>query len=109
MVFNDKETMVREITSRLVKAYSPREIYLFGSYAWGTPGKGSDIDFFVIVDKSDLDSAERIRLGLRELLDLKIAIDILVFTREEIDAKKNHPSTLAYKVLKRGVKLYEAA
>lgn len=105
----DKELILKEITSRLIKIYKPLTIYLFGSYAWGIPHKNSDIDFFIVVEKSDLDSAERIRIGLRELLDLKVAVDILVFTEKEMNEKKNHPSTLAYKVIKRGVKVYEAA
>ena len=60
-------------------------------------------------EKTDLDRAERIRVGLRALLDINTSVDILVYTREEVDEKKNHPSTLTYKVLTRGVKLYEAA
>ena len=96
--------------STLLKEYMQFEkVYLFGSYAWGTPGKNSDIDLFIVVEKSDLDRAERIRIGLRALIDLNIPVDILVYTKEEVEEKKNHPSTLTYKVLTRGVKLYEAA
>jgi predicted nucleotidyltransferase len=105
----DNDLKLKEITSRLIKIYKPEEIYLFGSYAWGTPGKNSDIDLFIIVEKSDLDRAERIRVGLRALLDLNIPVDILVYTKDEVEEKKNHPSTLTHKILTRGVKLYEAA
>ena len=109
MIYSEKGSIVDEITRRLVEIYKPVEIYLFGSRAWGKPDSNSDYDFFIIVEQSDLDSAERIRIGLRVLLDLTVAVDILVFTREEINEKKHHPSTLAHKVLLRGVKLYEAA
>nr|HPJ44359.1 nucleotidyltransferase domain-containing protein [Spirochaetota bacterium] len=68
-----------------------------------------DIDLFIVVKKTDLDRAERIRVGLRALLDMNLSVDILVYTKEEVEEKKNHPSTLTYKVLNRGVKLYEAA
>lgn len=105
----DNDLKLKEIISRLIKIYKPEEIYLFGSYAWGTPGKNSDIDLFIIVEKSDLDRAERIRVGLRALLDLNIPVDILVYTKDEVEEKKNHPSTLTHKILTRGVKLYEAA
>ncbi len=105
----DNDLKLKEITSRLIKIYNPEEIYLFGSYAWGTPGAHSDIDLFIVVENSDLDRAERIRVGLRALLDMNISVDILVYTKEEVEEKKNHPSTLTYKILTRGVKLYEAA
>ena len=103
------DSIIKEITKRLVKLYHPESIYLFGSYAWGTPQENSDYDIFIIVKKSELGSADRIRIGQRELLDLNVAVDILVYTEEEIRTKKEHPSTLVHKVINRGVKLYEAA
>jgi predicted nucleotidyltransferase len=103
------KTLIDEVTRQLVKAYDPLAIYLFGSYAWGSPDKSSDIDFFVIVDKSEYDAAERIRIGLRELKDIHADIDILVYTSAEVATRNTHPSTLTYKVLNKGVKLYEAA
>ncbi len=104
----DSESIIKEITARLVKIYHPETIYLFGSYAWGTPELNSDYDIFIVVKNSKLGSADRIRIGQRELLDLNVAVDILVYTEEEIKTKKDHPSTLAHKVINRGVKLYEA-
>ena len=101
--------LVEKILSRLIKAYNPVSVYLFGSYAWGIPDKSSDMDFFVVVDKSSLTSADRIRLGMRELTDIDIAVDIIVFTKDEIAEKKDHLSTLTNKVISKGIKLYEAA
>ncbi|MDP2587504.1 MAG: nucleotidyltransferase domain-containing protein, partial [bacterium] len=33
---------------RKLKSYKPERVILFGSYAWGTPGKGSDLDLFIV-------------------------------------------------------------
>lgn len=63
----------------------------------------------IIIDKSDLTMADRIRMGLKGLMNKNVPVDILVYTKEEVERKKNHPSTLANKVLTKGVKLYEAA
>lgn len=103
------KTLIDEVTRHLIKAYNPLSIYLFGSYVWGIPDKSSDIDFFVIVDKSEHDAAERIRIGLMELKDIHADVDILVYTSAEVATRNNHPSTLIYKVLNKGIKLYEAA
>ena len=43
---------IQEVTNRLVEAYQPIAIYLFGSYAWGEPNEDSDIDLMVVVDNN---------------------------------------------------------
>ncbi len=109
MALNIDKSLMSEITEHLLAAYNPLAIYVYGSQVWGTPDKSSDIDFFVIVAESELDHAERIRIGLRELKGIHANVDILVFTVSEISKKKDHPSSLVYKVLNKGVKIYEAA
>lgn len=109
MAYNFDKSLMSEITKHLLVAYKPLAIYLYGSQVWGTPDKSSDIDFFIIVDKSELDHAERIRIGLRELKGVHANVDILVFTLREVSEKKDHPSSLVYKVLNKGIKIYEAA
>ncbi len=105
---NVDQNLIDEIVKRFLSCYKPIAIYLFGSQAWGTPDKSSDIDFFIIVDKSSDSQAERIRKGLRELKGIHADVDILVFTMSEIEEKKDQPSSLIYKVLNKGIKLYEA-
>jgi len=104
----DKE-LLEEIKNCLIEIYQPQLIYIFGSYAWGNPDIKSDLDLFIVIDKSELSMADRIRKGLRALKDIKTPLDLLVFTKEEFDSKKEHPSTLTNKVIKKGVKIYEAA
>jgi predicted nucleotidyltransferase len=35
--------VIEEVKNRLIKAYNPLEIYIFGSYAWGHPDDESDL------------------------------------------------------------------
>lgn len=100
---------IDEIVARLSQAYNPLAIYLFGSQAWGEPDDSSDIDLLIVVEDSELDAAERIRVGLKALKGIKIDIELLVFTRAELEEKSEHPASLACQVLRKGVKLYEAA
>ncbi len=39
--------IVRDLTP-----YQPEKVILFGSYAWGKPGKDSDIDLFIVKNTS---------------------------------------------------------
>ena len=40
--------IIEEVKKRLIAVYKPEAIYLFGSYAWGAPTEGSDLDLLVI-------------------------------------------------------------
>ena len=100
---------IQEVSSRLVKVYNPDQVCLFGSYAWGEPTLSSDLNVCIIVNDADENQAERIRIGLKALQRIRIPVDILVYTWNEIEKNRNHPSSLIYKIFINGGKLYEAA
>lgn len=104
-----QKQIMDEILSRFIDIYNPIEIYLYGSYAWGSPTEDSDVDFCVILKNSDKSQADRIRDGLRALKGITIPVDLLVLTEHEIEERKDHPSTLIFKIYHKGKKLYEAA
>jgi len=104
-----KPQIMEDILSRFIDLYHPKEIFLYGSYAWGSPTVDSDLDFCVILNRSDQTQADRIRDGLRALKGISVPIDILVLTESEIVERKDHPSTLIFKIYHQGKKLYEAA
>ena len=105
----EMKTIIEQIKNRLVEIYQPKSIYLFGSHAWGSPEKDSDIDLFVVVEKSSLSVTERMRIAYSRLWDISIPMDIIVYTEQELNEKKEHPSSLSRKILSKGVVLYEAA
>ena len=43
---------LEEIVRRLVEGLQPEQIILFGSYAYGQPTEGSDLDIMIIVSES---------------------------------------------------------
>lgn len=101
--------IIDEMTNRLVKAYNPEAIYLFGSYAWGNPSEESDVDLLVVVATSNQKRWERPRAGSAVLWQLGHPKDLVVYTRAEFDRAAEHPSTLARKVKEEGIKLYAKA
>ena len=48
-----KDEIEKEIVGRLTKVEKILKIILFGSYAYGNPGKNSDIDLLVVIDKKE--------------------------------------------------------
>ena len=101
------------IVDRLVDVYHPLQIYLFGSYAWGTPSDESDFDICVIVESSDEKRWSRAEKGHIALLDIIYqrrrgrGIDLIVYTATEFDRAASHPSTMASPIKKKGVLLYD--
>jgi len=97
------------IKERLVDVYNPLIIFLFGSHAWGVPREKSDLDILVVVESSDEKLYKRPIRGLESLRGLKIAKDILVYTKTEFDRLAGHCGSLLYKVKNQGEKIYERA
>ena len=97
------------IVDRLVDVYRPLRIYLFGSYAWGTPSVESDYDLCVVVETSDEKKMNRSRKGRNALLDIicRRGIDLIVYTLAEFERATPHPSTLASPIQSKGVLLYD--
>jgi uncharacterized protein len=94
------------ITDRLVQAFEPETIFLFGSHAWGTPNADSDLDLLVIVSASELSSSQRSALAYRSLRDIPYPLDILVKTRKEIARFSQVVASLEYQILSKGKCLY---
>ncbi len=100
------ESVLKEMTRRLVAELQPRQIYLFGSHAWGQPHEDSDVDLFVIVPDDDQSRMEKELRARRCLRDLPVPKDILVQTQGQVDRASRVYASLECEILERGVKLY---
>ena len=82
--------------------FHPEKVILFGSYAYGTPTKASDIDLFIIM-KTDISILEQAYLIRREL-PRKIPIDVIVRTPEQVEERKENDFFIK-QILNKGVYL----
>ena len=98
--------LLNQAVKRLVEAFAPEAIYLFGSHAWGTPTDDSDVDFFVIVPQTDESPLARSQRAHGLLGDLPFSKDVLIGTRAEVDRFKHLRASLSHQILHRGRKLY---
>lgn len=101
--------LIEEVTQKLVPVYDPLVIYVFGSYAWGTPDDESDLDLLVVVEKYKKSRHETLVDGHRALSNLMVPKDILVFTKEEFDRYSADITRLCYKVKHKGKIIYAKA
>ncbi len=97
----------KEITQRLIKEFDPEAIYLFGSYAWGQPEPGSDLDLLIIVQDSQQKPVQRAVRAQRSLRGLPAAVDVLVKTSAEVERYRSVYASLEAQILDEGKLLYE--
>jgi uncharacterized protein len=77
----ERDPALREIIGRLVVAYEPALIYLFGSRARGDAGGDSDYDLLVVVPDDAPPQRRRSRLAYQALRGTGTAADVLVCTK----------------------------
>jgi predicted nucleotidyltransferase len=96
------------ITNKIKETISAEKIYLFGSYAYGTPNKDSDYDIFVVIPDGTIKPIEAMQKIYRSLSKTKmtVPVDILASYSSKFNEQKGLP-TLEKKIVSEGVVLYE--
>jgi len=97
-----------EIVRRLVAAYDPERVYLFGSHARGDAGPDSDFDLLVIVPDDATPDRCRSRLAYEALRGTGVAADVVVWTRGYFERRREVPASLPATVYKEGRLLHVA-
>lgn len=101
------EEVLSKIVQRLVDGLQPEQIILFGSYAYGEPTQGSDLDLMIIVADSSQPPYRREQKAYACVGALGVPKDLLVLTREEFDSQASVVTSLARRVKEKGRVLYE--
>jgi predicted nucleotidyltransferase len=96
----------KEITQRLVDEFNPEAVYLFGSYAWGQPEPGSDLDLLVIIQDSHQQPVQRAVRAQHSLRGVPVAVDVLVKTSAEVERYRHVHASLEAQILEKGKLLY---
>jgi predicted nucleotidyltransferase len=85
----------------LADAAKPARIVIFGSYARGDAHEDSDLDVLVIEPRVEDRAREMVRLG-RLLRPLRIPVDILVYSADEVARWGHQPGSTLYWALREG-------
>ena len=94
--------VAREIGTR----YHPRRVILFGSYAYGTPTKDSDVDFLVILNGRKRNAEQALEIS--RSISHPFPMDILVMKPREMSQRLKGGDTVLREMLTKGRVLYEA-
>ncbi len=102
----EKDAKLAEIVRRLVGAFEPERIYLFGSKARGDPDPDSDYDVMVIVPDDASPERRRSRRAYEVLRGTGTAADVLVWTRRSFEERLHVVCSLPATVEREGRLLY---
>jgi predicted nucleotidyltransferase len=102
------DPILQEMVARLVAAYHPLRVYLFGSRARGESAPDADYDLLVVVARSDQPPYKRAMEAFRLLRGVGASKDVMVWTAEEFDRKVKVVASLPATVLREGQLLYAA-
>jgi predicted nucleotidyltransferase len=96
-----------KIVNTLAEEYKPDQIILFGSQAYGSPNRASDIDLLIIKDSkaTPYQRAIQVRKLLRDPERL-IPVDFLIITPAELKERLRRGDQFLQIILAQGKVLY---
>jgi predicted nucleotidyltransferase len=104
----DVDGVLDEIVRRLLAAYRPERVYLFGSRTRADATAESDYDLLLVVGSSSEPMHRRARVGYAALHGVPAAVDVLVWTRAEFDGRLSVVTSLPATVVREGRLLHAA-
>ena len=104
MIMTDEITKIKDT---IIQAVPTEKIYLFGSYANGTPNEGSDYDFYVVIPNDSIRPLDAIKSIYRSMgRTIKKPVDVLAGTTE-IFERRSKQVTLERTIAENGVVIYD--
>jgi uncharacterized protein len=103
------DAALAEVVRRLVEAYEPERIYLFGSKARGDAGTDSDYGLLLIVPNDAPPERCGSRLAYEALRGIGTAADVLVWLKSKFERRAHVVASLPATVLREGEADFHAA
>ena len=99
------EPPIQHITQKIVEAFHPRRIVMFGSRARGQARPDSDLDLMIEME-SDLPPEERFLAVFRLFALRRWALDVIVMTPEEVRDQRRYRNSVLRAIEAEGKVLY---
>lgn len=100
------EEFLREIRKRIVDAFAPEQVILFGSYAERRATADSDLDLLVVTEQP-VNRKERLARTQDLFRDMLLPIQVITISRQEFEETRDVIGGIAYPAAKYGRVIYE--
>jgi uncharacterized protein len=104
----DEARELAAVVERLVAAFQPERIFLFGSRARGDAKPDSDFDLLIVVSTATEPNYRLAQKAYGAAGDYSFSLDLLVMPREEFERRSRALASLPATVLREGRLLYAA-
>ncbi len=96
---------IEVVAKRIAEKFPVEKIVLFGSYAYGEPEEGSDVDLLVVMETDKRPIQHTLEI-IRSLSPLRFSIDIIVRSEEEIQRRISQGDWMLKEAYEKGRILY---
>lgn len=104
--YDNIDKLIDALVADIRDAYQPDKVFLFGSYAYGTPDQDSDVDLLVVTGKAlSRKDIQRIRRDFFE--ETHVSVQIVAVDSREFNETKDVIGGITYPAAKYGKLLYE--
>jgi len=100
------EESLTEIKKRIVDAFAPERVILFGSYAERRASAESDLDLLVVTERP-LDREERLARTQGLFRDMPLPVQVITISRQKFEETRDVIGGIAYPAAKYGRVIYE--
>ena len=98
---------IRHVVDQIVERFHPAKIWLFGSFAYGTPTPDSDVDLLIAMDTALRNVQQAVEI--RKAVAFPFPVDVLVRTPQQIAERLALGDVFFHEVLTKGIVLHETA
>ncbi len=89
----------------IVREFSPLQVVLFGSYAYGNPTEHSDVDLLVVMDIPESETSRQ-AAEIWQRIPRRFSMDLLVRSQEEITFRISHNDWFLREITEKGKVLF---
>ncbi|MBA4407996.1 MAG: nucleotidyltransferase domain-containing protein [Bacteroidota bacterium] len=107
-------TYIQQLKENL-KELNPYLVFLFGSYAYGTPHKDSDIDLLVVTNDKYIPQTFKEKTNLyiavsEHILNIskQVPVDLIIYTLPMYEQFLKTGSSFSKEILSKGIVIYES-
>jgi predicted nucleotidyltransferase len=97
-----RDPALAEVLRRLINAYHPEQVFLFGSRARGDDGPDSDYDLLLVVPDAAPVEQRGSTLAYQVLWGTGTSVDAVVYTRSAFDSRRHVVTSLPAAALREG-------
>lgn len=96
---------IRQYAAQIAERFHPSRIVLFGSQAWGTPHKDSDVDLLVVMPFEGKGMRQSVKICTE--FYPPFPLDLIVRKPEEVDTRVERRDFFLQEIMNKGIVLYD--